>query len=86
MKISQIPLVGLREALLQMPAGARCLDDPPLTKQAGQVSGSSNLVEIGEIVSGAVRGRIAEDQITVSAFSGLAIQDIAMAAWILKRS
>jgi len=46
----------------------------------------SKVVEIGEIVSGAAAGRGAADQITVSAFSGLAVQDIAMATAILKRS
>ncbi|ANY80194.1 hypothetical protein BB934_19820 [Microvirga ossetica] len=49
-------------------------------------SAADRIVEIGEIVSGTVRGRSAEDQITVSAFSGLAVQDIAMAAAILKQS
>ena len=52
----------------------------------GSTSAADRIVEIGEIVSGTVRGRSAEDQITVSAFSGLAVQDIAMAAAILKRS
>ena len=46
----------------------------------------NKIVEIGEIVSGSASGRSAADQITVSAFSGLAVQDIAMATAILKRS
>jgi ornithine cyclodeaminase len=49
-------------------------------------SAMGGVLEIGEIVSGTLRGRSAEDQITVSAFSGLAVQDIAMAAAILKQS
>ncbi|WP_201830149.1 ornithine cyclodeaminase family protein [Microvirga zambiensis] len=49
-------------------------------------SSMSKVVEIGEIVSGEAGGRGGADQITVSAFSGLAVQDIAMATAILKRS
>jgi ornithine cyclodeaminase len=46
----------------------------------------SRIVEIGEIVSGTVKGRTAAEQVTVSTFSGLAVQDIAIASAILDRS
>ncbi|MBJ6125938.1 ornithine cyclodeaminase family protein [Microvirga splendida] len=49
-------------------------------------AGLSRIVEIGEIVSGKVRGRMAAEQVTVSTFSGLAVQDIAIASAVLGRS
>ena len=45
-----------------------------------------HIVEIGEIVSGTVNGRTTAEQVTVSTFSGLAVQDIAIASAILGRS
>jgi ornithine cyclodeaminase len=53
--------------------------------QADDAAMSGN-VEIGEIVSGAVKGRTAAEQVTVSTFSGLAVQDIAIASAVLGRS
>jgi ornithine cyclodeaminase len=44
------------------------------------------IAEIGEIVQGAAKGRTAADQVTVSTFSGLAVQDIAIASAVLSRS
>jgi ornithine cyclodeaminase len=49
----------------------------------GDDAALSRIVEIGEIVSGAVKGRTAAEQVTVSTFSGLAVQDIAMASAVL---
>ncbi|KFG69021.1 hypothetical protein [Microvirga sp. BSC39] len=46
-------------------------------------AGMSRIVEIGEIVSGAADGRTAAEQVTVSTFSGLAVQDIAIASAVL---
>jgi len=46
-------------------------------------SAMQRVIEIGEIVMGLAKGRTAPDQITVSTFSGLAVQDIAMASAIL---
>lgn len=46
----------------------------------------SRITEIGEIVSRAVKGRTAAEQVTVSTFSGLAVQDIAIASAVLDRS
>jgi len=48
-------------------------------------SAMNAVAEIGEIVMGTARGRETPDQITVSTFSGLAVQDIAMASAVLKR-
>ncbi|WP_114942872.1 ornithine cyclodeaminase family protein [Microvirga calopogonii] len=48
-------------------------------------SAMNMVVEIGEIIMGMAKGREAADQITVSTFSGLAVQDIAMASAVLKR-
>ncbi|QRM30968.1 ornithine cyclodeaminase family protein [Microvirga sp. VF16] len=50
------------------------------------ISAMSKVVEIGEIVMGTAKGRVRAGQITVSTFSGLAVQDIAMASAILKGS
>jgi ornithine cyclodeaminase len=52
----------------------------------GDDAGMSRIVEIGEIVSGVVNGRTAAEQVTVSTFSGLAVQDIAIASAVLDRS
>lgn len=49
-------------------------------------AGMSRIVEIGEIISGAVKGRTEAGQVTVSTFSGLAVQDIAIASAVLDRS
>jgi ornithine cyclodeaminase len=49
------------------------------------VSAMSRVIEIGEIVMGTAKGRVAPDQITVSTFSGLAVQDIAIASAVLKQ-
>jgi len=49
-------------------------------------AGMSRIVEIGEVVSGTVNGRTAAEQVTVSTFSGLAVQDIAIASAVLDRS
>jgi ornithine cyclodeaminase len=49
-------------------------------------AGMSRTVEIGEIVSEMVTGRTAAEQMTVSTFSGLAVQDIAIASAVLDRS
>ncbi|MEE1657137.1 ornithine cyclodeaminase family protein [Microvirga sp. CF3062] len=46
----------------------------------------NHIVEIGEIVSGTVKGRTVAEQVTVSTFSGLAVQDIAIASAVLDRS
>ena len=48
-------------------------------------AGMSRIVEIGEVISGTVNGRTAAEQVTVSAFSGLAVQDIAIASAVLDR-
>jgi ornithine cyclodeaminase len=45
-----------------------------------------HIAEIGEIVQGTAKGRTAADQVTVSTFSGLAVQDIAIASAVLNRS
>ncbi len=46
-------------------------------------SAMKRVAEIGEVVSGIVRGRMSEDQVTVATFSGLAVQDIAIASAVL---
>jgi ornithine cyclodeaminase len=52
----------------------------------GDDAAMSRIVEIGEIVSGAANGRRSVEQVTVSTFSGLAVQDIAIASAILDQS
>ncbi|MBM1170425.1 ornithine cyclodeaminase family protein [Microvirga arabica] len=51
----------------------------------GDESCMSRIVEIGEIASGKVKGRTTAEQVTVSTFSGLAVQDIAIASAVLGR-
>ncbi|WP_201751942.1 Rossmann-fold NAD(P)-binding domain-containing protein [Microvirga arsenatis] len=46
----------------------------------------SKVAEIGEIIEAKAQGRSAPNQITVSTFSGLAVQDIVMASAVLGRS
>jgi len=45
----------------------------------------SRVLEIGEIIMGTARGRATPDQISVSTFSGLAVQDIVMASAVLRQ-
>jgi ornithine cyclodeaminase len=49
------------------------------------VSAMNRVIEIGEIVMGTAQGRLNPNQITVSTFSGLAVQDIAIASAVLKQ-
>lgn len=46
-------------------------------------AGMDAVVEIGEIVTGASKGRERSDEITVATFSGLAVQDIVIASAVL---
>ena len=39
----------------------------------------AQIIELGEIVSGRVQGRITKDQITVADLTGVAVQDIQIA-------
>jgi ornithine cyclodeaminase len=48
-------------------------------------SGINRVTEIGEIVSGLAKGRTAPQEVTVATFSGLAVQDIAIASAILEQ-
>jgi ornithine cyclodeaminase len=48
-------------------------------------SGMSRVAEIGEVVSGKAPGRTSPHQVTVATFSGLAVQDIAIASAVLGR-
>jgi ornithine cyclodeaminase len=43
------------------------------------------VIEIGEIVQGLAAGRSTASQVTVATFSGLAVQDIAMATAVLNQ-
>lgn len=52
----------------------------------GDDEAMSRIVEMGEIVSGTAKGRTAAEEVTVSTFSGLAVQDIAIASAVLDRS
>lgn len=49
----------------------------------GDDAAMSRIAEIGEIVQGTAKGRTAAGQVTVSTFSGLAVQDIAIASAVL---
>lgn len=46
-------------------------------------SAMARVAEIGEVISGTVPGRTSQEQITVATFSGLAVQDIAIASAVL---
>jgi ornithine cyclodeaminase len=47
------------------------------------VSAIERVAEIGEILSGAAKGRTTADEVTVATLSGLAVQDIAIASAVL---
>jgi ornithine cyclodeaminase len=49
----------------------------------GDPSAMDRVAEIGEVVLGTRRGRTAPQQVTVATFSGLAVQDIAIASAVL---
>jgi len=52
----------------------------------GDDAAMNRVVEIGEIVSGEAKGRTAAEQVTISTFSGLAVQDIVIASAVLDRA
>jgi ornithine cyclodeaminase len=52
---------------------------------ANDASAIDQVAEIGEIVSGSARARIAAHEVTVATFSGLAVQDIAIASAVLRQ-
>jgi ornithine cyclodeaminase len=52
----------------------------------GDASAMGRVVEIGEIVQGLAAGRSSASQVTVSTFSGLAVQDIAIASAVLSQA
>ena len=58
----------------------QCLERGEISKalQSGHMS-QEHVVELGEIISGKVAGRTAEDQITVADLTGVAVQDIQIA-------
>jgi len=41
-----------------------------------QLIAGKNLVELGSVISGSVKGRISDEQITVVDLTGVAVQDI----------
>lgn len=47
---------------------------------------SNDIIELGNVISGASKGRINDDQITVTDLTGLAVQDIAIAKAVLEHS
>jgi ornithine cyclodeaminase len=51
----------------------------------GDDTAMGRIAEIGEIVQGTAKGRTAAGQVTVSTFSGLAVQDIAIASAVLSQ-
>jgi ornithine cyclodeaminase len=53
---------------------------------AGDPEAINQVIEIGEIVSGDAKGRTSPHEVTVSTFSGLAVQDIAIASAVLGQS
>jgi ornithine cyclodeaminase len=50
---------------------------------AGDAGGIEDVLEIGEIVMGIAKGRTTPHEVTVATFSGLAVQDIAIASAVL---
>jgi ornithine cyclodeaminase len=50
----------------------------------GDSGAMANVAEIGEIISGKKPGRTTDQQVTVAALSGLAVQDISIATAVLK--
>lgn len=55
-------------------------------KQAGAVTDAHIVAEIGDVLSGAKRGRTTDDEITVYKSLGHAVQDIAATAWLYENA
>jgi len=53
---------------------------------AGLISEDADIIELGQVVSGARRGRTAKDQITICDLTGTGAQDTAIAILALKKS
>jgi alanine dehydrogenase len=59
----------------------------PASKESGDViAAGKNLIEIGEVIAGRQRGRKSADQITLFKSVGVAVEDIATAELVLKKS
>jgi len=52
--------------------------------RSGQIS-ETQLVELGNLISGKAQGRISEDQITVADLTGVAVQDIKIATAVYQQ-
>ena len=51
--------------------------------EAGQLE-KNDVVELGQIISGAVQGRVSQDQITIADLTGVAVQDINSASAVYR--
>jgi ornithine cyclodeaminase len=51
--------------------------------EAGQLE-KQDVVELGQIISGAVQGRVSQDQITITDLTGVAVQDINIASAVYR--
>ena len=54
--------------------------------QAGEIGEDVIAAELGEVVTGAKPGRTAPDEITLFKSIGVAIEDVALAAWLYERA
>ncbi len=60
--------------------------DIVLPMKEGLLGDASNFVELGEIILGPKRGRISEDEITVFKSVGNAVQDLAVASYLVGKA
>jgi len=51
--------------------------------KAGEIA-TKKAVELGNVISGAVQGRISQDQVSVADLTGVAVQDINIASAVYK--
>jgi ornithine cyclodeaminase len=81
------------EAALFARAGVIAVDDREQCLHHGEAShalreklvSTSNLVLLGDILAGRVKGRLSADEITITDLTGIAAQDIAMASLVLEK-
>jgi ornithine cyclodeaminase/alanine dehydrogenase-like protein (mu-crystallin family) len=72
----------VRDALVAVESRAAALGDYP--NGAFELAGITDAVEIGELIAGTREGRTSDDQLTLYKSVGVAVQDAAAAALVLR--
>ena len=85
----EIPALTMQAATIvvdQRTAAAAEAGDIVLPMQEGLLGSHPLLIELGEIVTGKQNGRMSDDEITVFKSVGNAVQDLAVASYLVKKS